>query len=35
MYEKALGTKSGWAPYLAFLPDDMSHMPLYWTVRMA
>jgi SET domain-containing protein 6 len=31
MYEKALGATSAWAPYLAFLPADMSHMPLYWS----
>eukprot|EP00878_Enallax_costatus_P033761 GHUV01037316.1.p1 GENE.GHUV01037316.1~~GHUV01037316.1.p1 ORF type:complete len:137 (+),score=10.92 GHUV01037316.1:26-436(+) len=32
MYEKALGKKSHWEPYLSFLPTDMSHMPIYWTV---
>lgn len=33
MYEKALSSKSQWEPYLSFLPNDMSHMPIYWTVR--
>lgn len=32
MYEKALGKKSRWEPYLSYLPSDMSHMPIYWTV---
>ncbi|KAG2499217.1 hypothetical protein HYH03_002797 [Edaphochlamys debaryana] len=31
MYEKNLGSKSRWGPYLDLLPDDMTHMPLYWT----
>eukprot|EP00879_Flechtneria_rotunda_P024936 GHRR01026463.1.p1 GENE.GHRR01026463.1~~GHRR01026463.1.p1 ORF type:complete len:411 (+),score=150.34 GHRR01026463.1:832-2064(+) len=30
MYEKALGKKSNWEPYLSFLPTDMTHMPIYW-----
>jgi hypothetical protein len=32
MVEKARGTKSSWGPYLAFLPADMTHMPLHWEV---
>ena len=31
MAEKAQGAASRWAPYLALLPDDMTHMPFYWT----
>eukprot|EP00884_Botryococcus_braunii_P011872 jgi/Botrbrau1/20686/Bobra.0058s0016.1 len=30
MAEKALGPKSGWAPYLEFLPADVPGMPMYW-----
>ncbi|KAG2442960.1 hypothetical protein HXX76_003034 [Chlamydomonas incerta] len=30
MVEKARGAGSRWAPYLALLPADMTHMPLYW-----
>ncbi|GFR41412.1 hypothetical protein Agub_g2095 [Astrephomene gubernaculifera] len=33
MYEKWRGEQSRWAPYLALLPDDMTHMPLYWKRR--
>jgi hypothetical protein len=33
MHERALGPKSRWAPYLAFLPAAMGHMPVYWEVR--
>lgn len=32
MHEKALGKRSRWGPYLAFLPDDMTHMLPCWTV---
>lgn len=32
MYEKALGPQSKWGPYLSFLPTDLSHMIIYWTV---
>jgi len=32
MHEKALGSKSKWGPYLSFLPQDLSHMIIYWTV---
>eukprot|EP00775_Hariotina_reticulata_P011088 gene11088-11243_t len=30
MVEKARGVKSQWGPYLAILPADMTHLPLYW-----
>jgi hypothetical protein len=33
MAEKAAGKRSVWAPYLRFIPDDLSHMPMYWEVR--
>jgi hypothetical protein len=33
MYERALGSKSKWGPYLSFLPTDMTHMIMYWEVR--
>jgi hypothetical protein len=33
MYERALGSRSRWAPYLSFLPNDLSHMIVYWEVR--
>ena len=32
MHEKGLGSKSQWGPYLSFLPEDMSHMIMYWEV---
>jgi hypothetical protein len=32
MYEKALGSKSLWGPYLSFLPSDLSHMIIFWEV---
>lgn len=35
MHEKALGSKSKWGPYLSFLPQDLSHMIIYWTVGAA
>lgn len=34
MHEKGLGPKSQWGPYLSFLPDDMSHMVMYWEVSV-
>ena len=33
MHERALGPHSRWAPYLAFLPECMDHMLVYWQVR--
>lgn len=33
MYEKVRGKESRWAPYLGLIPDDMTHMPLYWKVQ--
>eukprot|EP00198_Chlamydomonas_reinhardtii_P014034 XP_001703371.1 predicted protein [Chlamydomonas reinhardtii] len=33
MWERWRGPESRWAPYLALLPDDMTHMPLYWKRR--
>lgn len=35
MCEAQLGKKSAWAPYLAWVPRDMSHMPMSWTVSVA
>jgi hypothetical protein len=32
LYEKALGSKSQWGPYLSFLPSDLSHMIIFWEV---
>lgn len=32
MAEAAKGARSRWAPYLSFLPRDMSHLPMFWTV---
>ena len=30
MYERALGPRSRWGPYLDFLPPAMDHLPVYW-----
>ncbi|KAF8073173.1 SETD6 [Scenedesmus sp. PABB004] len=30
MAERRAGGASRWGPYLALLPDDMTHMPIYW-----
>ncbi|GAX84660.1 hypothetical protein CEUSTIGMA_g12081.t1 [Chlamydomonas eustigma] len=30
MHERKLGKKSKWNAYLSFLPEDMSHIPMFW-----
>ena len=35
MYEKGLRSKSRWSPYIDFMPDDTSHLPMYWAVGPA
>ncbi len=33
MAERAAGARSAWAAYVQWIPQDLSHMPMFWTVR--